>query len=459
MYIATLHGGNESALPGWRITGRSIPRAATTTRVATRLTAAELLGPGVASGSSVSSPDGSGPGATRPGSAETVGSAARRGDRLGVGQQAGGDEHDPDRGQQGGGDLGGAGWRRSPSTADPSVERASPPRVPSYWYAPPRCRPGSSSLIALVAGLVDRAGPVLRLWSRLRPPRTTPRPLPSLPSPSPSPSPSPPFAQPLAVRQLRPARARRRARPSVRRRRRRARPPRPPVPSRRRPGRPRPDRQADGDADAHPSASPSPSHRLPSPSSRQPRPSGDPPSATWRPGSARQPGRILVVTDFDGTISEIDPDPMGATIDPGARRGLRRLARFAEDRPDRLALACSPAGPIADVAGRVRIGGVHYLGNHGLDAGLAGPPRPAGRGCAPRDRRTTRDSAAARLGRTVAEALGRPAWLFVEVKGGSVAFHYRQAPGGRHGIPPARRGRLGGPGGRITSSSSASMAA
>ncbi len=138
-------------------------------------------------------------------------------------------------------------------------------------------------------------------------------------------------------------------------------------------------------------------------------------------------GRILVVTDFDGTIAEINLDPMGAAIDPGARRGLRRLARLAADRPDRLALAVLSGRAMADVAGRVRIGGVHYLGNHGLEqAWLARHGRLAGlRSAGPPD---DPGSASARLGRTVAEALGRPDWLFVEVKGDSVAFHYRQAP-------------------------------
>ncbi|HEY7827732.1 MAG TPA: trehalose-phosphatase [Candidatus Limnocylindrales bacterium] len=138
-------------------------------------------------------------------------------------------------------------------------------------------------------------------------------------------------------------------------------------------------------------------------------------------------GRILIVTDFDGTIAEIDLDPMAATIDPGARRGLRRLARLAAERPDRLALAVLSGRAMADVAGRVRIGGVHYLGNHGLErAWLARHGRLAGlRSDEPPD---DSGSASARLGRAVAEALGRPDWLFVEVKGGSVAFHYRQAP-------------------------------
>ncbi len=138
-------------------------------------------------------------------------------------------------------------------------------------------------------------------------------------------------------------------------------------------------------------------------------------------------GRILVVSDFDGTLAEIDPDPMGARIDPGARRGLRRLARFAEARPDRLALAVLTGRAVSDVAQRVRVGGVRYLGNHGLEADWL-PRRGNLRALVERQAGPAGVTAAARLGRGVAAALGDPDWLFVEVKGGSVALHYRQAP-------------------------------
>jgi trehalose 6-phosphate phosphatase len=138
-------------------------------------------------------------------------------------------------------------------------------------------------------------------------------------------------------------------------------------------------------------------------------------------------GRILVITDFDGTISEIDPDPTGARIDPLARRALRRLGRIAESRPDRLALAILTGRAVSDVAGRARVGGVRYLGNHGIDAGWL-RRRGSVRGFVERTAESSPDSPAAILGPKVVAALGDPSWLFVEVKGGSVAFHYRRAP-------------------------------
>jgi trehalose 6-phosphate phosphatase len=140
------------------------------------------------------------------------------------------------------------------------------------------------------------------------------------------------------------------------------------------------------------------------------------------------PGRLLVVSDFDGTLSPITLDPLGARIVPLARTALRRLARIAEHRPDRLTVVVLSGRSALDVAGRVRVGGVAYHGNHGIEAGalargrraerLAVAGDPAFEAFVPR---------ATKLGVAVAERLGRPSWLFVEDKGPTVAFHFRQA--------------------------------
>ena len=141
-----------------------------------------------------------------------------------------------------------------------------------------------------------------------------------------------------------------------------------------------------------------------------------------------RPGRLLILSDFDGTLAEGVRDPAAAAIVPLARSALRRLAGIAARHPERLAVAVLSGRTAADVAGRVRVGGIRYLGDHGLQAGSY-----------PRGGRAERLTAtlqpgheasvepAERLAARVPEVLGHPSWLFVERKGPSVAFHVRQA--------------------------------
>jgi trehalose 6-phosphate phosphatase len=143
---------------------------------------------------------------------------------------------------------------------------------------------------------------------------------------------------------------------------------------------------------------------------------------------AATPGGLLVVCDFDGTLAAISPDPMAPTILPAARHALRRLARIARRRPDRLALAILSGRTALDVAGRVRVGGLTYLGDHGIQGG----DLPVG--VAAERLKVTHDphlaghhAVARRLGDEVERLLGGAAWLFVEPKGPSVAFHFRAA--------------------------------
>ncbi len=184
---------------------------------------------------------------------------------------------------------------------------------------------------------------------------------------------------------------------------------------------------------------------------------------------------LLVVVDFDGTIAEIDPHPMGATILPLARRALRRLGAIASERPDRLVVAILSGRTAADVARRVRVGGLLYLGNHGNESGSLPRRSPAERlAAAPEPELAPFVERASRLGEGVAAELARvwagegagplesaaraaravsapgelrsegesppedesppddgpppPPWFYVEDKGPAVAFHYRAAP-------------------------------
>jgi trehalose 6-phosphate phosphatase len=143
---------------------------------------------------------------------------------------------------------------------------------------------------------------------------------------------------------------------------------------------------------------------------------------------ATAPPPLLVVADFDGTLAVGARDPAVAVIEPVAQRGLRALARVAAERPGRAHVAVLTGRVVSDVAVRVRVGGVEYLGDHGLEHGTLA------RGGRAERLRVTTDPAydghrhpAAMLAAGVAQELGSPPWLFVERKGPSVAFHVRQA--------------------------------
>lgn len=143
---------------------------------------------------------------------------------------------------------------------------------------------------------------------------------------------------------------------------------------------------------------------------------------------AARPGRLLMICDFDGTLAEGSRDPGATVIVPLARRALRRLARIAGERPERVAVAILTGRTSADVAARVRVGGITYLGDHGLQAGtFARGGDPARLITTFRGGHEASLEPAEILAARVPEVLGRPVWLFVERKGPSVAFHVRQA--------------------------------
>ncbi len=145
-------------------------------------------------------------------------------------------------------------------------------------------------------------------------------------------------------------------------------------------------------------------------------------------GLAEVSGPLLVIADFDGTLAEGSRDPGAAVIVPLAQRSLRRLAGLAVARPGRLSVVVLTGRTAADAAMRIRVGGVTYLGDHGLQRGTF--PR----GGDPARLSTTfhagHDASiepAELLADRVPALLGRPRWLYVERKGPSVAFHVRQA--------------------------------
>lgn len=140
------------------------------------------------------------------------------------------------------------------------------------------------------------------------------------------------------------------------------------------------------------------------------------------------PGPLLIVADFDGTLAPGSRDPATAAIDPVAQRALRRLARRADQNPGRVVPVVLTGRTVGDVVARVRVGGIAYMGDHGLQAAhLARRGRVATLRVRTDPSFDGQRDPAERLAVGVAAALGSPSWLFVERKGPSVAFHVRQA--------------------------------
>ncbi|MGI8928991.1 MAG: trehalose-phosphatase [Candidatus Limnocylindrales bacterium] len=132
---------------------------------------------------------------------------------------------------------------------------------------------------------------------------------------------------------------------------------------------------------------------------------------------------LLVVSDFDGTLSNIVNDPWGASILPLGRRALRTLAAL-----DGVHVVVLSGRSARDVAARVRVGGLSYVGNHGMERGFVPRRGRAERLAADVDEASHEAvHAAERLADELPRLVGEP-WLIVEHKPPSVAVHWRQAP-------------------------------
>ncbi len=132
---------------------------------------------------------------------------------------------------------------------------------------------------------------------------------------------------------------------------------------------------------------------------------------------------LLVVSDFDGTLSPIVMDPWGAAVLPAAQRALRRLAGVAD-----VHVAILSGRTASDVAARTRIGGASYLGNHGVERGRLGRRQRARSMAIEVFAVPDRYAAAAERVATRISALIPDTWLVVERKAPAVSLHFRSAP-------------------------------
>ncbi len=121
-----------------------------------------------------------------------------------------------------------------------------------------------------------------------------------------------------------------------------------------------------------------------------------------------------LITDVDGTISNIAPTPQAAKVWPPCRHALAILVKH-------LALVAAISGrPAVEVRNMVKVDGVVYIGNHGMEHWDEGNLKP------------TEDIAdySAVITATIDEltpVLSRPD-IILETKGITATIHYRLCP-------------------------------
>ena len=129
--------------------------------------------------------------------------------------------------------------------------------------------------------------------------------------------------------------------------------------------------------------------------------------AVWRDSalSALRPDELLLVSDFDGTLAEIVPEPTQATALPDSLRALRRLA------PELNKVVILSSRTPAELVEHLEVPGALLVGDSGLP-----PPTPA-----ELQALTTFNAEAAKL-------LGTTPGAWIEIKPASSAVHFRNAP-------------------------------
>jgi alpha,alpha-trehalase len=133
--------------------------------------------------------------------------------------------------------------------------------------------------------------------------------------------------------------------------------------------------------------------------------------------AGRQP---LICLDFDGTLSEIVPDPDAATLVDGAAEALEQLATQCP-------VAILSGRDLADIRDRVGVRGLWYAGSHGFE--LSGPDGSHHQNDAAAGAVEVLESAAAELRAELSEVPG----VRVEHKRFAVAVHYRNVAAERVG--------------------------
>lgn len=133
--------------------------------------------------------------------------------------------------------------------------------------------------------------------------------------------------------------------------------------------------------------------------------------------AARGGAGLLLLADYDGTLTPIVRHPGAAGLEAGVREVLVALVEAP-----RVAVGLISGRALDDLRGRIRVPGIVYAGAHGLEVeggGLAFR-HPEARALAPR---------LGELAGLLRRRLRGLPGVWVEPKGLTVAIHYREAPG------------------------------
>jgi trehalose 6-phosphate phosphatase len=134
-------------------------------------------------------------------------------------------------------------------------------------------------------------------------------------------------------------------------------------------------------------------------------------------------GRLLLASDFDGTLARFGLDPWAAEIIPAAQRALRRMAAASD-----VHVALISGRTVLDLVARARIGGISYHGDHGSEWATL---RRGGRLAALRVEREPADPRVFAMAERLKVEVPRhvnETWLVLEDKGPALTFHFRAAP-------------------------------
>lgn len=129
-----------------------------------------------------------------------------------------------------------------------------------------------------------------------------------------------------------------------------------------------------------------------------------------------QAGRVLLLLDYDGTLTPIAPRPEMATLPPETRQAVSRL-----HRRERYTVGLVSGRGLDDLTAMVDLPGLIYAGNHGLE--IRGPGRDFIHPAAAQLRPELDN-----LLNALRENLAGYAGVLVEGKGLTLSVHYRLTP-------------------------------